>query len=265
MSAAATRPRLGVFKLASCDGCQLTLLDLEDALLTIAGAVEIVHFPEASSALAPHGPFDLTLVEGSVSTPDQVEELRAIRAASKVLVSIGACATAGGVQALRNFIEHESERERFVAAVYATPAYVESLASSTPIADHVAVDFELRGCPIAKTQLLELISAFLAGRRPDLANESVCMECKRAGRVCVTVARGVPCLGPVTHAGCGSLCPRFARGCFGCFGPKEQANTAALAERMKAEGADEAALVRRFRLLTGWAPAFREESQRHDD
>jgi coenzyme F420-reducing hydrogenase gamma subunit len=262
---APTKPRLGVFKLASCDGCQLTLLDLEDELLTIAGAVEIVHFPEASSSLAPHGPFDLTLVEGSVSTPSRIEELRAIRAASKVLVSIGACATAGGVQALRNFNQTGSDAGSFVAAVYATPAYIETLATSTPIADHVKVDFELRGCPISKAQLLELISAFLAGRRPDIADESVCMECKRAGRVCVTVTRGLPCLGPVTHAGCGSLCPRFARGCFGCFGPKENANTAALAEHMKAGGADDGQLVRSFRLLTGWAPAFREESRRHDD
>ena len=255
------KPRLGVFKLASCDGCQLTLLDLEDELLAITGAIDIVHFPEASSAMNPHGPFDLTLVEGSVSTAEQLAELQAIRKNSTFLVAIGACATSGGVQALRNFADHGE----FVRAVYATPAYIETLATSTPIGEHVPVDFELRGCPIAKHQLLELISALLAGRRPDIADESVCMECKRAGRVCVTVTQDMPCLGPVTHAGCGSLCPRFARGCFGCFGPKEQSNTRSLANHMQDQGASAEELVHRFRLVTGWAEAFREESRRHDE
>ncbi|EDM81484.1 NADH ubiquinone oxidoreductase, 20 kDa subunit [Plesiocystis pacifica SIR-1] len=257
----AARPRLGVFKLASCDGCQLTLLDLEDELLAIAAAVDIVHFPEASSDMDPHGRFDLTLVEGSVSTPAQLDELRAIRAQSRTLVAIGACATAGGVQALRNFADHRE----YVRAVYATPAYIETLAQVTPIAAHVRVDFELRGCPIDKGQLLELISATLVGRRPDIADESVCMACKRAGQVCVTVAHGQPCLGPVTHAGCGALCPRFSRGCFGCYGPRERANTEALADHMQAEGVSAASLVRRFRLFTGWSEAFRAESERHDD
>ena len=255
------KPRLGVFKLASCDGCQLSLLDLEDELLAIVGAVDIVHFPEASSAMNPHGPFDVTLVEGSVSTAGQLEELRAIRAASKVLVTIGACATAGGVQALRNFADHQD----FIRAVYARPDYIDTLATSTPVADHVPVDYELRGCPISKEQLLEVLSAFLAGRRPDIADESVCMECKRAGQVCVVVAHGQACLGPVTHAGCGALCPRFARGCFGCFGPKERANTRALADHLLASGEERPQIVRAFRLITGWAAAFRAESERHDD
>jgi sulfhydrogenase subunit delta len=256
-----SKPKLGVFKLASCDGCQLTLLDLEDELLTIAGALDIDHFPEASSAMNPHGPFDLTLVEGSISTPEQVEEIRAIRANSKVLITIGACATSGGVQALRNFVDHEE----YIRAVYATPAYISSLAQSTPVAAHVVVDYELRGCPINKRDLLELISALLAGRRPDIANESVCMQCKRAGHVCVMVAKGAPCLGPVTHAGCGSLCPAFARGCYGCYGPKERANTGSLATQLLNTGSPRAEVKRQFRLITNWADAFAVESRKHDD
>jgi sulfhydrogenase subunit delta len=255
------KPKLGVFKLASCDGCQLTLLDLEDELLTIAGALDIDHFPEASSAMNPHGPFDLTLVEGSISTPEQVEEIKAIRANSKFLITIGACATSGGVQALRNFVDHEE----YIRAVYATPAYISSLAQSTPVAAHVVVDYELRGCPISKRDLLELISALLAGRRPDIANESVCMQCKRAGHVCVMVAKGEPCLGPVTHAGCGSLCPAYARGCYGCYGPKEQANTGSLANQFLATGSQRAEVKRQFRLITNWADAFAVESRKHDD
>ncbi len=138
------------------------------------------------------GPFDLALVEGSVSTSEQLEELHRIRECSRVLVTIGACATTGGIQALRNFADHEE----YARAVYARPDYVASLATSTAIADHVAVDFELRGCPISKHQLLEVISAFIVGRKPSIPDESVCLECKRRGTVCVIVARGTPCLGP---------------------------------------------------------------------
>ncbi len=257
---APARPRLGVFKLASCDGCQLSLLDLEDELLALVAAVEIVHFPEASSSMNELGPFDVTLVEGSVSTPEHVEQIHEIRERSAFLVTIGACATAGGVQALRNFADHED----FIRAVYAHPAYIDTLARSTPIAEHVPVDFELRGCPISKIQLLEVLSALLAGRRPDVPNESVCLECKRRGNVCVTVARGQACLGPVTHAGCGALCPAFHRGCFGCFGPREEANTGSLAAHLRELGQDDPQIVRTFRLITGWAQAFREESLRHD-
>ena len=254
------RPRLGVFKLASCDGCQLTLLDLEDELLAIASVVDIVHFPEAGPiASDPHARFDLVLVEGSVSTPEHLLELREIRARATTLITIGACATAGGVQALRNFADHSE----FARIVYARPDYVASLATSTAIADLVPVEFELRGCPIDKRQLLELITATLAGRRPNIADESVCMECKRSGTVCVLVTSDQACLGPVTHAGCGALCPKFSRGCFGCFGPKERPNTNSLADHFHVvQGRPREQLVRVHRLITGWAAAFRAESER---
>ena len=251
------RPRLGVFKLASCDGCQLTLLDCEDELLVVAGAVDIVHFPEASSKLAADGPFDVVLVEGSVSTPEQLEEIRHIRACTTQLVSIGACATSGGIQALRNFADHEE----FVHIVYARPEYIRSLATSTPVADYVAVDFELRGCPIDRGQLLELLGALLAGRKPNIPNESVCMECKRRGVVCVVVSRGQACLGPVTHAGCGALCPAFDRGCYGCFGPRERPNVRSLVEHLEGEGHARRELHRSLRMFTGYAPEFRQETE----
>lgn len=249
-----------MFKLASCDGCQLTLLDCEDELLAVAGQLEIVHFPEASSRTAPDGPFDLALVEGSVSTPEHLGEIRNIREHSRLLITIGACATAGGIQALRNF----GACEGFGEIVYAWPEYVLTLADSTPVANHVNVDFELRGCPIDKGQLLELITAYLVGRRPAIRDVSVCTECKSRGTVCVTVAQGIPCLGPVTHAGCGGLCPAYGRGCYACFGPKENAATASIAGLMKDLGLDEREVARAFRLFTGYAEAFRNESKRHE-
>ncbi|HET9436517.1 MAG TPA: hypothetical protein VFO50_06640 [Candidatus Limnocylindrales bacterium] len=222
-SSAARRPRVGVVKFASCDGCQLTILDVEDHLLEIAERFEIVEFAEATSRRS-SGPFDVLLVEGSISTPEQVVEIARLRAEAKVLVVIGACATAGGIQALRTAAEHEA----FRAAVYPVPAFVDSLATARPVADVVHVDAELRGCPIAPEQLVELLVALTTGRRPQLPDQAVCLECKRRGVPCVVVARGLPCLGPVTRTGCGAICPRFGRGCYGCFGPREQANTAGL-------------------------------------
>jgi sulfhydrogenase subunit delta len=232
-------PKLAVWKFASCDGCQLSLLDCEDELLAVAGEVDVAYFVEASSATV-EGPYDLSLVEGSVTTAHDAERIREVRRVSRHLVTIGACATAGGVQALRNFADVED----FVSVVYASPEYVSTLATSTPISAHVQVDFELRGCPINKRQLLEVITAFLHGRRPGIPSTSVCTECKRRGTVCVTVAHGTPCLGPVTHAGCGALCPAYDRGCYGCFGPMETPNTRALTRRLRLLGMDERAIDR---------------------
>src|SRR5579871_1888031 len=255
--AAPDRPRLGVFKFASCDGCQLTLLDCEDELLAVAEAFEIADFREASSSV-PGGPFDLALVEGSITTAHDVERIQEIRAQSKLLVTIGACATSGGIQALRNFVP---AFEEFRRAVYAKPEYVAGLATSTPIRDHVKVDLELRGCPIAKSQLLELISAYRSGRAADLPGESVCAACKRAGNVCVVVARGAPCLGPVTQTGCGAICPHFDRGCYGCFGPILQPNLIALRSNLEQLGLDADGRRRIFSTFNANAPAFRSAAE----
>ena len=253
------RPKLAVWKFASCDGCQLSLLDCEDELLAVAGEVEIAMFLEASRA-AVRGPYDLSLVEGSITTPHDAERIRQVRRISKRLVTIGACATAGGIQALRNF----KDVREFTSVVYARPEYIDTLGTSTPIADHVQVDFELRGCPINKRQLLEVISAFLHGRRPNVPPHSVCIECKLRGTVCVMVAKGVPCLGPVTQAGCGAICPAYARGCYGCFGPKETPNTRSLSAWWGRLGVGETDLVRAFRGFNAYAEAFREESEAHE-
>ncbi|HEY7589930.1 MAG TPA: hypothetical protein VH723_02990 [Candidatus Limnocylindrales bacterium] len=245
-------PRVGVVKFASCDGCQLTLLDLENELLEVAERFEIVEFPEATSRRSA-GPFDVLFVEGSVSTQEQLEELRALRNRTRLLVAIGACATAGGIQALRNYLD----QPRVAAAVYPEPAWAASLPTATPLSDHVKVDLELRGCPIDRGQLLELLTALRVGRRPQLPDESVCGACKRRGVACVLVSRDLPCLGPVTAAGCGAICPAFGRACYGCFGPLPGANVAALSRQFVERGmpADDAG--RAFALFTSWAQPTR--------
>ena len=239
-----SRPTLAVWKFASCDGCQLSLLDCEDELLQLAGEVEIAHFLEASSATV-EGPYDISLVEGSITTAHDAERIREVRRLSRTLITIGACATAGGIQALRNFADVDD----FARTVYASPEYVSTLATSTPISAHVPVDFELHGCPINKRQLLEVLTASLHGRRPQIPPTSVCTECKARGNVCITVAHGTPCLGPVTHAGCGALCPSYDRGCYGCFGPMETPNVPSLTDRLRDLGMKENAVERIFRTF----------------
>jgi coenzyme F420-reducing hydrogenase gamma subunit len=254
--AAFEKPKLAVWKFASCDGCQLSLLNLEDELLALSDEVAISHFLEASRATV-EGPYDLSLVEGSITTAGDAERIQEVRRSSRRLITIGACATAGGIQALRNFRDIEG----FVAAVYASPEYISTLDTSTPIREHVPVDFELQGCPPDSGQLLEVISAFLAERRPNIGSHSVCMECKARGNVCVMVAHGTPCLGPVTHSGCGAICPAYDRGCYGCFGPKETPNTGSLAEWWRGLGVETPDLVAAYRNVNAFAEAFRVESE----
>jgi len=255
-----SRPKLAVWKFASCDGCQLSLLDCEDELLAIADAIEIAYFLEASSAIA-EGPYDLSLVEGSITTPHDLERIQEVRRLSKHLVTIGACATSGGIQALRNFRDHRE----MLSVVYARPEYIDTLSTSTPISAHVLVDFELRGCPINKQQLVEVISAFLNDRAPNVAAHATCIECKMRGTVCVMVAHGTPCMGPVTHAGCGALCPGYTRGCYGCYGPSQAAHTEPVAERFIQLGMSPGDVRRKFHNFNTNAPAFREEGLRHGD
>ncbi|MBA6440508.1 MULTISPECIES: NADH-quinone oxidoreductase subunit B family protein [Streptomyces] len=254
------RPSLAVWKFASCDGCQLTLLDCEDELLPLTDRVRITHFLEMSSAedsreratLEGTGPYDLSLVDGSITTAEDIRRVHHIRRISRRLVTIGACATAGGIQALRNF----ADVAEFRAAVYADPEYIATLDTSTPISAHVPVDFELRGCPIDRGQLLEVITAFLAGRKPNVSGHSVCFECKRRGTTCITVAQGIPCLGPVTHAGCGALCPAYGRGCYGCFGPMVQPNLEAMVRELRHDGMTERDIVRVFRTFNAASPEY---------
>lgn len=253
------KPKLAVWKFSSCDGCQLTLLDCEDELLAVAENIEIANFPEASRNVV-KGPYDLSLVEGSITTPHDAERIHQVRRSSKVLISIGACATAGGIQALRNF----KDVREFTSIVYATPSYIETLNKSTSIGDHVFVDFELRGCPISKHQLVEVLSAFLNGRKPTTPTYSVCVECKRRGTVCGLVTNGPPCLGPVTQAGCDALCPSYDRGCYGCFGPKETPNTSSLASYWVSLGMKNPDLLRLFRSYNAYAEPFRKESEAHE-
>lgn len=254
------KPKLAVYKFSSCDGCQLQLLNLEDQLLNLVGAVEIAHFLEARREVIPP-PYDVGLVEGSISTPDEEERIQRVRSDCRYLVTIGACATSGGIQALRNW----ADVEEFARLVYPQPEFLRTLETATPIAAHVFVDYELRGCPVDGGQLLELISALLVGRRANIPAHSVCIECKRRGYPCVLVSQGVPCLGPVTQSGCGALCPGCNRGCYGCFGPMEQPNLVSLGNLLQNEhGQTNRQMKQHLRSFNGFLEPFKQAGDHYE-
>ncbi len=227
------RQKIGVFKFTSCDGCQLSILNLEEELLHLIEFFDIAYFREALDR-APLKQYDIGIIEGSISTERQKKEVIGIREKARFLISIGACATAGGLQALRNWA-NVGDFKRYV---YPSPELINTLTMSTSISDHVYLDYELWGCPIDKESLSETLISILMGRRPSIPVYSLCMDCKIKGIPCVLVSQGQPCLGPVTRAGCGALCPSFARACYGCFGPKEGANIASLMGRFEELGLD---------------------------
>ncbi|MBM3153420.1 MAG: oxidoreductase [Chloroflexi bacterium] len=250
------KPSVAVYKFSSCDGCQLSLLNIEDELLDLAAAVDIAFFLEATRSVKP-GPYDIGLVEGSVTTPHELERIQEVRRECKFLIALGTCATSGGIQALRNFTKPED----LAWASYAHPDYLHFLETATPLAEHVKVDFEIWGCPVNKYMVAEAIAALLQNRRPDFPQYPVCMECKRNASVCVLVAQGTPCLGPATQAGCGAVCPSVGRGCYGCFGPWPQANLDSLAPALAGLDRQPGETFRLLRNFSGYAPAFRKAAE----
>lgn len=253
---AQAKPRVAVHKFSSCDGCQLAFINAGEALLQLTELVDIVHFAEAG-AMDPEAEVDLAFVEGSISTPEEAERIQQVRAASRFLVSIGACATSGGLQALRNF--QPDGAHTWTHAIYAQPEFIHSLNTATPVAEHVKVDLELWGCPVNARQVFQALRQLLFGVAPLVDKDKLCVECKRLQHVCVLVAEGKPCLGPVTHTGCGALCPAFGRDCYACFGPAENPNTGALARRFQGLGLVPEAVAQRFHFINSHAPAFRTE------
>jgi len=246
------KPRLAVLKFSSCDGCQLSILDAERELLPLLDRVELGNFLEASSSVS-GPPYDIALVEGSISTPEEAERIVRARKDSKVLVAIGACATAGGIQALRNW----SRLGLFESAIYPQPQVARALEKALPVSDFVAVDFEVRGCPISKSQLLQFFATVLRGGRPRLPRNAVCFECKRAGNPCLLVAGGTPCLGPVTSSGCGAICPSHGRGCYGCFGPSDDANLDSYAAWLENHGVEHSTVEQLVRGINSRSAEFR--------
>lgn len=249
--------RLSIHKFTSCDGCQLAFLNSGETLLTLAELVDIVHFAEFGK-IDPDAKVDIAFVEGSISTPDEIEHIKNIRKNSRFIITIGACATSGGIQALRNFANHDD----WMAAVYATPAHIKTLNTSTAISHHIRVDWELWGCPVNTKQVIDAIRSLLSNASPRIKRDSVCIECKRQNNVCVLVTKNQPCMGPVTQTGCGALCPSIGRACYGCYGPSENPNTTSLGNWFEQyEGLSKETISNQFLHINNQAPAFNKAGQ----
>ncbi|MDH7497260.1 MAG: oxidoreductase [Syntrophomonadaceae bacterium] len=251
------KPKLAFFKFTSCAGCLLSVLNLEDHLLDIVGAVDIVHFLMARRETQP-GPYDVAFIEGAVSTPHEVEQLKEIRRQSKVLVALGNCAVTGGVPSMKNFAGSEREMEE---RVYSETWDIKSI----PVRGldyYVKVDEYLRGCSIDLNELVVLLKSLLLGVSPRFRPHSVCNECKLKENVCLLISKGKACMGSVSAAGCGALCPSLNRPCEGCRGPSNDANAEALAYTFVSDlGLSPEEVRRKFQKYAGNTPAFRKGAE----
>lgn len=245
-------PKIAVYKLSSCAGCQLEILNLEPVLLDVLGVVDLRYFVMAKRENL-SGPYDIGLVEGAVTCGEEIAKLKQARQDCRLLVAMGACACTGGLPAMKNGLrEYEVEARVYteLGAIHSTKAY--------GIDQYVPVDAYLRGCPINKDELVDLIKSALLGTSPVLRPHSVCGECKLAENVCRYTYYGEACLGPVTAAGCGAFCPAHGRACDGCRGPANDTNAAALARGFIELGLDRQAVQRRFTKFAPESPEFKE-------
>ncbi len=246
------KPKIGIFGLSGCWGEQIVILNCEDQLLDIAGAVDIVDFLGGSSSNDSECPLDIAFVEGSVANAREEKTLRRIRERARLLVACGSCACFGGVPAM----DAPEPREQLIQRVYGDygAAFGWDIGPHRPLSDFVKVDVALPGCPIEKDEFVKVVTSLLNGDMPHLPAYAVCLECKMNENDCLLVSRGLPCAGPVTLAGCGARCPGYNTVCIGCRGPVEEPNIASM-ERILAEKKLHETEIRR-KLRTFAAPAI---------
>jgi coenzyme F420-reducing hydrogenase gamma subunit len=232
----------------------MEILRLEDELLELLDAVEISYFVMIKRENS-EGPFDVSFVEGSVSCPREIEEIKKVRAKSRILVALGDCAIYGCVPSIKNwFPENIIERQVYedTSVIFSTKIY--------GIEEYVNVDYKLGGCPPHRSMFLETLRAIILDIRPSLRQHAVCMECKFKENECLLTSRKQPCMGPVTLAGCGAICPTFNRVCEGCYGPMSDANSVSLANEFRNIGLSDDEVLRKFRKYAGLSPKFFDEA-----
>ncbi len=245
----AEKLKVGIYGLTGCGGDQLTILNCEDELLEIAAAMDLVSFLMAKSDNQ-EGALDLALVEGSVSTKDNEDLVQDVRSRSKTLVTIGSCSCFGGPQAMKAGDGAWNERMEKIYGP-SRPHPTEPM-EARPVSAVVKVDYRIPGCPISKGQFLQTLSRILRGASPDQPVLPVCVECKFRENECLLL-KGLPCLGPVTAAGCGAVCPSYSVPCIACFGPVDEANVAAEYGLLLEKGFAKEEIVRRMRSYGGVA------------
>ena len=212
-----SKPKVGIFGFTGCGGCQLEILNLEDQLLDLVGAIEIVHFTEAITEFS--DTYEIALVEGSITTEHGVERIKKIGDIAKIVVAMGSCAVNGGLNCMKNLYGLEKAKD----LVYGDKKdWIDSI-EVKPVDAYINVDYYARGCPPNRFEIVDIVRSLIVGRKPEIPNYPVCIECKRNGNTCV-YDLGKSCLGPVTRAGCDSRCPNSVDGCEGCRGPVDDPN-----------------------------------------
>ncbi len=246
------RPILAVHTLGACGGCRQALLDPLDTLLAMADLVEVTHFPDIGR-WDPDAAVSIAIVEGSVTTAAHEQRVKGLRARAGRLIAVGVCAVAGGPQALRGLAV---DGEEWGAEISPEIPAAGLLAFPRPVSACVPVDIELWGCPIDSAQLRRILQDLLAGIDPAVDARPVCAQCKARGLECLLVTRGAPCMGPVTRAGCGALCPAYGRACYACFGPAEGLNAESLAALFASQGMTPGQIARTFDFVCNGPAAF---------
>jgi sulfhydrogenase subunit delta len=248
--------RLGVFKYSCCAGCEFQLLYFQKYILETFEHMEVVFLKMAQSGGIEEGPFDLALIEGAITQAEQADQLKRVRKNSRWLLPIGSCAVNGGVPTIKNHTPELQIEDR----VYQDVTSIHSI-KAQPIDAYVQVDGYIKGCPIGQRDLIEATLSLVLGKKPSFFNYAVCVECKLKKNLCVLVERNEPCMGPVTNAGCGALCPSYGRACYGCWGPMEDANARALARQFEKMGLSPQEIFCRFTQYASPKAEFRRGAE----
>ncbi len=237
-----SKPKVAFFDFTSCEGCQLNKLNLENDLLAVLELIDIVEFREAMDDKADE--YDIAFIEGSISTPSCIERIHKIRRKAKVLVALGACAVQGGVNAMKNLHPAEWVKEE----VYGDDKYLFPSMPVQPVSAVVKVDYEIRGCPMSIPEFLHVLKSLVLGRKPEVFDHAVCVECKLKENECV-LDRGMFCLGPVTRTGCDAICPSFGQYCTGCRGLISNVNEEGAVNMLKKHGFSTKEALKRMQMF----------------
>lgn len=244
------KPKIGVFDFASCEGCELQIVNLEEDLLELLGEVDVVTFREAMKEHSDD--YDIAFIEGTCTRKSDEARLKGIRKNAKIVVALGACATIGGINCLKNFQPMYKVKE----IVYGDDAHMYETYPARPINAVINVDYYIHGCPINRDELLSVTKALLLGKTPEIPNHPVCVECKLKGNQCV-FEKGMFCLGPVTRAGCGAICPSHGHACEGCRGYVDDPNRDSEMEVLEKYGLTVDDALKRLGMFLGYWEAPR--------
>lgn len=239
-----TKPRVAFFSFSSCEGCQLVVLTIEEQLLELVNLIDIVSFREAMSEKSDD--YDIAFVEGSITTTAEIERIKKIRNTAKVIIALGACATIGGINCLKN----QYEMDKVKNIVYGKMADNYDTIPARPIESVIKVDYWIQGCPIDKDEFIEVTKAILLGKKPRIPEYPVCVECQMKENVCL-FEKGMICLGPVTRAGCKAICPTYNDGCVGCRGLIEDPNLSSHKNLLTEHGLTVSEAISQYMLFGG--------------